>query len=269
HPLVDTGFDLRYMALWETFSGSGRMIFCQLDITDRIAKDAIADKIFTNLAAYAMTPSTVQTRSVADIAALPQQPQNYVLQLKRGCKTQIEKYAEALKNFVLFGGTIVASGLSMDDAQALIATTGNRFAVKLETHWKNHLDSTRLSAVFAGVSPAEIHWRRKLEAPVVSEVANDGWKSDTGVIADIPIEKGRIVWLSAAAEDFDPEWRKDMVFTRVKTERLLTIVLANCGIESGLSWTAFFGPEAQKGDQTLLYTDTRLDRDDPYADMRW
>ena len=269
HPLVDTGFDLRYMALWETFSGSGRMIFCQLDITDRIAKDAVADKIFTNLAAYAMTPSTVQTRSVADIAALPKQPQNYVLQLKRGCKPQIEKSAEALKDFVLFGGTIVASGLSMDDAQALIAATGNRFAVKLETHWKNHLDSTRLPAVFAGISPAEIHWRRKLEAPVVSEVPNDGWKSDTGVIADIPIEKGRIVWLSAAANDFDPEWRKDMVFTRVKTERLLTTVLANCGIESGLSWTAFFGPDAKNGDQTLLYTDTRVNRDDPYADMRW
>ncbi|MBR5025392.1 MAG: hypothetical protein IKX48_10010, partial [Victivallales bacterium] len=176
---------------------------------------------------------------------------------------------EALKDFVLFGGTIVASGLSLDDAQALIAATGNRFAVKLETHWKNHLDSTRLPAVFAGISPAEIHWRRKLEAPVVSEVPNDGWKSDTGVIANIPIEKGRIVWLPAAAEDFDPEWRKDMVFTRVKTERLLTIVLANCGIESGVSWTSFFGPDAQKGDLTLLYTDKRIDRDDPYADMRW
>ena len=269
HPLVDTGFDLRYMALWEIISGNGRMIFCQLDITDRIAKDAVADKIFTNLAVYAMSSSTHQTRSFADIAALPQQPQNYVLQLKRGCKPQIEKSAEALKDFVLLGGTIVASGLSMDDAQALSTATGNRFAVKLETHWKNHLDSTRLPAVFAGISPAEIHWRRKLEAPVVSEVANDGWKSDTGVIADIPIEKGRIVWLSAAADDFDPEWRKDMVFTRVKTERLLTTVLANCGIESGPSWTAFFGPVVQTADQTLLYTDKRINRDDPYADMRW
>jgi hypothetical protein len=170
---------------------------------------------------------------------------------------------------LIFGGTIVASGLSMDDAQALIAATGNRFAVKQETHWKNHLDSTRLPAVFAGASPSEIHWRRKLEAPVVSEISKDGWKSDTGVIADIPVEKGRVVWLSATASDFDTEWRTDMVFTRVKTERLLTLVLANCGIESGPSWTAFFGPDAQKADQGLLYTDTRVNRDDPYADMRW
>jgi hypothetical protein len=269
HPLVDTGFDLRYMALWETFIGNGRMIFCQLDITDRIAKDAVADKIFTNLAAYAMSPSAYKQGTMADIAAIPKNPQQSVILLKRGCKPQVEKSAEALKDFVQFGGTIVASGLSMDDAQALVAATGNRFAVKLETHWKNHLDSTRLPAVFAGISPAEIHWRRKLEAPVVSEVANDGWKNDTGVIADIPIDKGHIVWLSAAANDFDTEWRKDMVFTRVKTERLLTIVLANCGIESGLSWTSFFGPDAKNGDQTLLYTDTRVNRDDPYADMRW
>ncbi len=268
-PLVDTGFDLRYMALWETFIGSGRMIFCQLDITDRIARDAVADKIFTNLAAYAMSTSTYRQGAMADIAAIPQNPQQSVMVLKRGCKPQIEKAGEALKNYLIFGGTIVASGLSMDDAQALIAATGNRFAVKQETHWKNHLDSTRLPAVFAGVSPSEIHWRRKLEAPVVSEISKDGWKSDTGVIADIPVEKGRVVWLSATADDFDTEWRTDMVFTRVKTERLLTLVLANCGIESGPSWTAFFGPDAQKADQGLLYTDTRVNRDDPYADMRW
>ena len=269
HPLVDTGFDLRYMALWETFSGNGRMIFCQLDITDRIAKDAVADKIFTNLAAYAMSPSTYKQGIMADINAIPQKPQQTVMLLKRGCKPQIEKAGEALKDYLIFGGTIVASGLSTEDAQALVAATGNRFAVKQETHWKNHLDSTRLPAVFAGVSPAEIHWRRKLEVPVVSEITYDGWKSDTGVIADIPIEKGRIVWLSAAAEDFDPEWRKDMVFTRVKTERLLTIVLANCGIESGVSWTAYFGPDPQMADPALLYTDKRVNRDDPYADMRW
>jgi hypothetical protein len=125
-----------------------------------------------------------------------------------------------------------------------------------------------LSSAFAGVSPAGIHWRKKLEVAAVADGCR-GWRSPTGVLASIPVGRGEIVWISALPGDFDPANRPDLVFTQVKTERLYTLVLGNLGVSVGGNWSSRLGPAAEAAKETDLYTDTRIPRDDPYADMRW
>jgi len=60
--LVDCGFDQTQTVLVEYYSGKGRIICCQLDVTDRIGKDPAATKLVTNLARYAHQPRPVPAR---------------------------------------------------------------------------------------------------------------------------------------------------------------------------------------------------------------
>ena len=57
-------------------------------------------------------------------------------------------------------------------------------------------------------------------------------------IQSIPVGKGVIVWISALPDDFDPALRPDLVFTRVNTERLYSIVLGNLGVHEGAAWSS-------------------------------
>jgi len=50
--LVDCGFDLLETPLLEVVRGKGRMIFCQLDVTNRYGVDPVATRLTDNLLAY-------------------------------------------------------------------------------------------------------------------------------------------------------------------------------------------------------------------------
>ena len=89
------------------------------------------------------------------------------------------------------------------------------------------------------------------------------------MLATIPVGNGEIVWVSALPEDLDPSQRPDFVFTRVNTERLYSIVLANLGVREEAQWSSCLAAGASEGGEARLYTDQRVPRDDPYADMRW
>jgi len=51
-PLVDCGFDVMETPLLETVRGKGRIIFCQLDVTNRYGHDPVATRLVDNLFAY-------------------------------------------------------------------------------------------------------------------------------------------------------------------------------------------------------------------------
>lgn len=279
-PLVDTGFDLRYTALWETREGAGRMVFCQLDVTDRIGLDPVADTLLVNLVAdlKSYTPTPVATvRRVApcadaplaalsqDAAPAPAKGAGQVLVLPRGCGDWLANCGGSLPAYLASGGRVVAAGLTAEEGEALSHCVGDGFAVEPATLWLNPLKGS-LPAAFAGVSPAGIHWRQKVAVATMAKVPDGGWRSATGVLARIPMGQGEIVWLAALPRDFDPEQRPDLVFSQVNTERLYTIVLGNLGVAVGKGWASCIGTPATEAE---VYTDQRVPRDDPYADMRW
>ena len=282
-PLLDAGFDLRYTALWETHEGTGRMLFCQLDITDRIGHDPVADTLLGNLISNLESRVTTPTRTAqtavacasAPLATLPSAtgpvPANgagHVLVVPRGSADWLARHNASIPAYLASGGRIIAAGLTAAEGQALASSVGNPFSVETATSWLNPLVG-KLPTAFAGVSPAAVHWRRKLAVATVASVPTAGWRSSTGVLAHIPVGRGKIIWLSSLPEDFDPAKRPDLVFSRVNTERLYALVLHNLGVDLGPTWSSRIGPAAAPATEAALYTDQRVPRDDPYADMRW
>jgi len=259
------------------------MVFCQLDVTDRIGLDPVADRILRNLTAdlrnrQAPTPCAgmlVAESADAPLNSLtvsvgpcPADGAGRVLVLTRGNTAWLTRNAAAIRTFLASGGKLVAAGLNQADGQALAQASRAPFGVASGTLWINSLSGT-LPAAFRGVSPAGIHWRKKLDVVTVSSVPAGGWRSKTGVLATVPVGQGELIWISAVPEDFDPDKRPDLIFSRVNTERVYTIVLANLGVQTGSRWPLRLGPKAPDATETTFYTDKRVPRDDPYADMRW
>ena len=282
-PLLDTGFDLRYTPLWEVAEGKGRMVFCLLDVTDRIGLDPAADNLLRNLiedlnAWENPTLRTVQmvaesanaplSGMALDQSSPPPEGAGKIIVLPRGCAAWLSRNATAIRPFLATGGRILAAGLAQDEAEILASSVGDIFSVETNERWLNPL-SEKLPAAFRGVSPAGVHWRRKLTVQTVSSIPANGWRVETGVLATIPVGAGEIVWISALPEDFDPAQRPDLVHTRVNTERLYSIVLANLGAQIGPSWLTCLGAATANVTEARFYTDQRTPRDDPYADMRW
>jgi hypothetical protein len=283
-PILDCEFDLRYMALWEAFEGQGRLVFCQMDVSDRLGKDPAADVLVGNLFAAMEVwapPKTIPAALVASDAALcdfgplkmgaavnpvlSPGPET-LLVLGQGAGPWLSRNRAGVKDFFAAGGRAVAVGLDPDDAQVLARATDGALVLEEKT-----LSSATLPApvpeVFRGVSPAEVHWRERKTVMAVASVPANGWRASAGLLARVPVGTGEIVWLSAAPGAFDPERRPDLVFTRVNTGRLLAFTLANSGVRSGVKWTAGF--LAAETLPTGLYLDHRVPRDDPYAYMRW
>lgn len=279
HPLLDSGFALRYTPLWEVPCGKATILFCNLDVSDRIGRDPVADNLLANLARYLDTPRNSPGIPVAyaggklagvDTSVYPQGALTGtagVQILGRGCREWLAATGTRLARFAKEGGVIVALGLTADEAQLLQKTLGG-FRMESRECWLNPLEGA-LPAPFRGLSVADVRWRRKLTVPTVS--AQTGWVSPSGVLASLPIGKGRLVWLSAIPEDFDEQERPDLVFTNVQTTRLVNVVLQNLRVYRSAKpnyWAQCLAASAA-ADEADLYTDRRTLHDDPYAYMRW
>gem|GEM_PF-1604031 len=288
-PLVDGGFDLRYMMLWEVLEGQGRLVFCQMDVSDRLGREPAADRLVGNLLVdmVAWTPPPPAAvclagapETIADLQSLlPEAPANppplapapgSVLLAGRGCAAWLREQATAVKALLGAGGQVVAAGLSAADAQALEQACGVRLELQEQRSGGALLPGT-LPAALRGISPAETHWREWRSVLTLAKVPEGGWSSPGGILATLPAGKGTVIWLAALPADFDPARRPDLIFTRVNTARLLALLLANGGVRSpSTAWSAGLATAASAAtNRPMPYLDQRVPRDDPYAYMRW
>ena len=217
---------------------------------------------------------------VADLQALaPGAPANpaappstagAVVLVGRGCAAWMAGQGPALQALLAAGGRVIAAGLSAADAQALEQTCGVRLELQ-EATAGGALLAGPLPTLLRGVGPAETHWRERRRVLTVSRVPEGGWSAPGGVLACVPAGKGTVVWLASLPSDFDPARRPDLIFTKVNTARLLSLVLTNCGLQPAApGWSAGLATAAPAAtDLPALYLDRRVPRDDPYAYMRW
>ncbi len=289
-PLVDVGFDLRYMVLWEVPEGQGRLLFCQMDVSDRLGQEPAADRLLGNLFAalaawappaaaavcLAGSPAaladlqTLLPGAPANPAALSPPPGGVVL-AGRGCATWLASQSVALRTLLETGGYVLAAGLSAADAGALEQACGIALALQERTSGGALLPDP-LPAVLRGSGPAETHWRERRRVLTVSQVPAGGWRSPDGILACLPAGTGTVVWLAVLPADFDPGRRPDLIFTQVNTARLLSLILTNCGVRTAApGWFAGLSAAATPAaaGRPPLYLDQRAPRDDPYAYMRW
>ncbi len=255
-PIMDGEFDLRYMMLWEVFEGAGRMVFCQLDVSDRLGHDPAADRLAANLmseAAAWRSPAHPQTYLIADDAGLlgllpfkleaqinpvsVPSAEGSLLILGRGCGPWVFANAAAFKQYFASGGRAVALGLEGDEANLLSALLAPALPLEAKTLWRT-LPAGALPEAFRGVSPAENSWRERHTVQTVAPTAA-GWRTETGNLAAVKIGTGELVWLAAAPGDFDPARRPDLVFTQVNQDRLWALALTNLGAMSRMRWTNF------------------------------
>ncbi|NOY83185.1 MAG: hypothetical protein GXP31_19500 [Kiritimatiellaeota bacterium] len=307
HPIVHGEFDLRYMALWEAFEGRGRLIFCQLDVTDRLGRDPAADRVVRNLLTALNEPSKPHrplevflagdaeliARNIAPLrlaraksapAVLPGvNPDAALLVLVRGCGPWVRRNAAGIRAFLASGGRAVAVGLAPGDAGEL-ANAAQTFRVRTIRRL-TFLDAAAPkgrgpASTFGGVGPAELCWREPRAAVMPAPRDAAGGKEYPLYIVDqAPVGKGWIAWVPVLPSDFDPERRPDLIFTKVNAQRLLALVLTNLGVRSTIMWSGgFLKPPPDSADRPLpahalaptrFYLDGRRPRDDPYAYMRW
>ncbi len=296
HPVLDCEFDLRYTPLWEVSERNGRMIFCQLDLSDRLCLDPGADRIMANILADACTwKPTIKRNAVlvadtddkmlsslhwqAPATGSREKPgRDTVLILGRACSSWLEKNQAYLKDTLQSGGTVFAIGLTQSD----IAALNPLLITQLHTERSLIADAGKVKdapAVFSAISPGDLHWRSRVSVQAVKSVPAEGWRSGNGVLARLPQGNGELIWFSLSPSDFDIVARPDLILSQMNVYRTLSLILDNLRVRSTMEWSTGYarindGKSNLEGMSALktkdsLYLDTPSPRDNPYAYHRW
>jgi hypothetical protein len=282
-PIVDGGFSLQYSPLMEYREGSGRVVFCQLDVTGRTEADPAASRLARQLVAWAAAPVPPRpTRPVlyagepaglAHLAAAGVAATVYeggrpepraLLVLGPGAGPKAEPHREALAAWRDGGGTILAVGCEGEALGDLI--TG--FRTRSAEHIAATFDPPPAASPLAGVAPADVHVRDPREVPLV--VAGAPALGD-GVLAATP--DGRAVACALA-----PWWFSDLSKPNVKrtyrrTSALLSRLLGNLDAAAETPLLGRFAEPVAAGAaprwQSGLYLDSPEEWDDPNRFFRW
>ena len=184
-PIVDGGFSLQYSPLLEYREGTGRVLFCQLDVTGRTERDPVAMHIARNMLAYMSTPPRAgraarQPLYVGDDAGkrwfdrarIPIAAWNggdltadQVLIVGRGGDRLLAKHIATVAPWLKAGGHLLA--LEMDAAHANTFLPRPLRTVQQE-HIAAYFKPFGIGTPFAGVGPADVHNRDPRKLPLVA-----------------------------------------------------------------------------------------------------
>ena len=170
-PLLQSGFDLQYAPVLEFREDKARIIFSQLDLSGRTEPEPEAEQLLQKLLERLDTPVTKQTGKPKLFVQGGPELHKLLNMLKITVSTgeaasgellviddsaemdSVAAYAEA-------GGTVLAFGLKKESIDSL---TGGKLAVKTEKGYADFAPGLNLSPEFAGISNADLHFRRELE----------------------------------------------------------------------------------------------------------
>jgi beta-galactosidase len=209
-PILDCGFDLQYSPLLEHAEGQGRIVFCQLDVTDRTRRDAAAEQLCRSLLIYLRTPSPVILSRTAycagsatgqellrqlGVSFTPYDGQplgaNTLLIVTPGC-VAIPGVVAALEQ----GMKLLALGLDEEEIKKLgIAVGPMKMAPTVSS-----LISDFSAPEFKGISNAELHTRTlRQEVPAFVETSS----SSSQLLKSLSVETGGAVFCQTAPWIFD------------------------------------------------------------------
>ena len=235
-PLLDGGFDLQYAPLLEYTEGAGRMVFCQLDVTDRTEPDPAADRLCLNLLRYLDSALAAVRRPVR--YAGDERGAKLLADLGVTCQPAGPEAPSADSLLVLgpaasvFGldtavqqGLLVL-GLGLDEADLARLLPGEVAAAP------GPAVSSLLGDVgcpeFAGLSSAELHWKTR---PTIASLKTET-PDASGALAVLERGAGRIVLCQAAPWVFDYSAKPYLRTTYRRNVFLVSRLLANLGAES-------------------------------------
>ncbi|HBC89013.1 MAG TPA: hypothetical protein DCZ94_18900 [Lentisphaeria bacterium] len=234
-PLAECEFDLNFTPLLEVKDGKGRLIFCQMEVTNRYGLDPAATRLANNLMTFAASsvsqpPAKIECGSdmkdYSDfVNAVRGQDGGTKIIVRRGAALKDNEKAE-LRRIAEDGGTVVlVSQELMKDLSWLPSS------VKTKNVNYYRAEPRGASPLMAGVSVSDLFLKDKRKDLLVEEGSGVNLLSDPGIIAEVPAGKGRFILfaidpLSYKNSKISPE-RMDRIYS--KLTRTLSTIIANLG----------------------------------------
>ncbi|MDR1282061.1 MAG: hypothetical protein LBK99_14765 [Opitutaceae bacterium] len=311
-PLVDCGFDLQYSPLLEWRGGGegragegttrrgGRMILCQLDVTERTRPDPAADRLLRNLVASLKTREIVPAATPAATVAVAARRLVYAgdaegARLLEELGFEATPYPEAkdlrpgdsilvlgpgasgivnLDAAVNNGLRVLALGLSKAE---LVRLWPSRFGdgkniEERELELGAFLEADALLAPeFAGISNAETHW---WAFPRVATLPASPDAIGNEALQRVTIGRGTVVFSQTAPWMFRFEEKPWLRTTWRRSVFLVSRLLHNMGVvaqRTGSPEKLLASGDATRPQPWLKthYLQTPIQSDDPYIYYRW
>ncbi|MDR0932284.1 MAG: hypothetical protein LBM70_04600 [Victivallales bacterium] len=225
--LLDADADLSRAALLEYPVGKGRIVFCQLSLSNRCGTDPVATRIAEQLFAYLENPE-VFPEIPAGVAGngkllkeLGFRPSAFDPTRHRvGVWTSESKIpAATLRAFVESGGTLLILGA---DAKA-IADLDLPFTLTAEREKTRLGDWPKNCPLLRGLGNSDFYFN-----PAVSLTALKNWPKNaqfsSKLFGSVPYGKGRYVFLALKLSDFKEE------SSQIKVRRIISTVLFRLGV---------------------------------------
>ncbi|MEK6793525.1 MAG: sugar-binding domain-containing protein [Spirochaetota bacterium] len=254
-PLIECEFDLAYSPLIEYRDGKGIILFSQLDITDRIYLDPVAERLLQNMIRYLDAPAHgVQAKSVAiraDAASVAYF-EDMALNARR-ISADERSSLSAANDILLVGAGAKVPELSAARAFAAQGGTAIILAQKPQTMQEAGftvgMEKKRMTAVrtiggdsfLADIGPELLHFRTYIDAEVFVKAPTGGMILADGLMMSLPEGKGRLFFSQLSADQFS-DGSRNLRRTRWNIKRLYRQILTAAGAAMRESDTAGLSP---------------------------
>ena len=257
--VVECEFDMAYSPLVVWPHGRGQITFCQLDVTGRHEQEPAARVFVENLVRACSAPcaeaqdktavcldgrsrSLVESQGFAvEASADSFDPRRHVVALHGSDVKTLTARRAQIEVFVKDGGDL----LVLHPEEALLSDPLFK-GIQLRKEAMNRAGKTAPKhPLLKGAGPQLIHWREKVEMPVMSS-SDASWDVQLqGLLAVKQAGAGRVIMLGANAAVFEgsgvaappanpeekpasPEWRlKNRAFSAINMHRLNSLVMGN------------------------------------------
>jgi hypothetical protein len=276
-PLLDCGFDLFETPLVEFLVGRGRVVFCQLDVTNRYATDPVARRLADNLIAYlSETPPPApscafagdgEDKAMLETLGLPVH-EFRTADAENACplvivgKASEQAWPEIVRYVRNGAWAVCLAGQGQGPPSGLLdGVQGEQVSF-----FKAALPPAGGAgeSPFLGVSPADLFLRGFRPATAFRDLPSSAEATEPAVLTSLPLGQGRIILCGLPIRNAGS---KD-AWQTMKLRRILTIIAANAGVSSNLGPRLTAAPEAQDTARSELYPEP-LPNFDPYRYWRW
>lgn len=239
--LLENAFDVAFTPLLEERIGDGRILFCQLDVTNRYGTDPVAsmlvDRMLTEYAAKRPVPKIavgylggpegkaileplgLELKEVTDLASGPQVGILVVSPDEAGAL--LKDAGPQIKAFLEGGGRAVVLPVSMGTELDWLPCE-----VKRERGEAFITRNLTESPLLRGLASADFFWRRSIRCVRVTSVVAGAYSADSGLICSVPVGKGQVVFCQIQPSWFEWCWQQG------KATRIWSTLLRNLGAAS-------------------------------------
>ena len=234
-PLLSCEFDLLYTPLLDWRLGAGRVLFCQLDVSNRYDTDPVARMIVHRILDLYDKPGREPEPRARPAAQAPSQISIV--------GANAEKVREALgleaQTASTGRGPARATLPLADELDSVLASGGVVVLLAdVDPHttynWTPPLKEARIAKTnlrpedrlaFPGLSNSDLFWKRYQDLKVLADLPEGSLSPETGIFGIIPRGKGNVVIMR-----YDPFAFEDPR-QRTKSLRVLSILLNQCGVQ--------------------------------------